>query len=110
MTFTGLIVVASRSVEEAGRDGEFIAWHLHIVAVVFVLLFGAAKLPVFATFLGESLRIFKRELHAEENRPVDPLATPTPASAGAGIPATAGSAPGSAPAAPPGPQPVDADK
>ncbi|MFL6136762.1 MAG: twin-arginine translocase TatA/TatE family subunit [Frankiaceae bacterium] len=33
-----------------------------IIAVVAILLFGATKLPVFAKSLGESLRIFKKEL------------------------------------------------
>ena len=43
-------------------DGIFSGPHLIIVAVVFVALFGAAKLPIFARSLGQSMRIFKSEV------------------------------------------------
>jgi sec-independent protein translocase protein TatA len=36
--------------------------HLIIVLVVIVLLFGATRLPVFAKSLGQSMRIFRREV------------------------------------------------
>jgi sec-independent protein translocase protein TatA len=42
--------------------GEFGPWHLLIVAGVFVLLFGAKKLPDAARSLGKSARILKTEL------------------------------------------------
>jgi sec-independent protein translocase protein TatA len=42
--------------------GEFSPWHLLIVAAVFVLLFGAKKLPDAARSLGKSARILKTEL------------------------------------------------
>jgi sec-independent protein translocase protein TatA len=42
--------------------GEFGPWHLLIVAAVFVLLFGAKKLPDAARSLGKSARILKTEL------------------------------------------------
>jgi sec-independent protein translocase protein TatA len=42
--------------------GEFSPWHLLILAAVFVLLFGAKKLPDAARSLGKSMRIFKSEL------------------------------------------------
>jgi sec-independent protein translocase protein TatA len=38
-------------------------WHLAILAVVFVALFGAKRLPDSARSLGESLHIFKKALH-----------------------------------------------
>lgn len=41
--------------------GQLSPWHLLIVAVVFVVLFGAKKLPDAARSLGQSLRIFKAE-------------------------------------------------
>lgn len=41
--------------------GEFSAWHWLLVIVVFVLLFGSAKLPQAARSLGRSMRIFKSE-------------------------------------------------
>jgi sec-independent protein translocase protein TatA len=37
-------------------------WHWVIVIVVFVLLFGAKKLPDAARSLGKSMRIFKSEI------------------------------------------------
>jgi sec-independent protein translocase protein TatA len=43
-------------------DGLFSGPHLIIVAVIFVALFGAAKLPIFARSLGQSMRIFKSEI------------------------------------------------
>lgn len=49
--------------------GEFSPWHLLIVAVVFVVLFGAKRLPDAARSFGRSLRIFKAEvsgLHKDE--------------------------------------------
>ncbi|HVT64326.1 MAG TPA: Sec-independent protein translocase subunit TatA [Mycobacteriales bacterium] len=42
--------------------GEFGPWHLLIVAGVFVLLFGAKRLPDAARSLGRSARIMKTEL------------------------------------------------
>jgi sec-independent protein translocase protein TatA len=42
--------------------GEFSPWHLLILAAVFVLLFGAKKLPDAARSMGRSLRIFRTEI------------------------------------------------
>lgn len=42
--------------------GELSPWHLLILAAVFVLLFGAKKLPDAARSMGKSLRIFKTEI------------------------------------------------
>jgi sec-independent protein translocase protein TatA len=39
-------------------------WHLLIVAVVFIVLFGARKLPDTARALGKSMRILKSEAQA----------------------------------------------
>jgi sec-independent protein translocase protein TatA len=41
--------------------GSLSPWHLLIVVVVFVVLFGAKKLPDAARSLGRSARIFKAE-------------------------------------------------
>nr|WP_207386771.1 Sec-independent protein translocase subunit TatA [Frankia sp. Cppng1_Ct_nod] len=56
--------------------GEFGPWHLLIVAVVFVLLFGSRKLPDAARSLGRSLRIFKAEIHGlRDDSPTTPAVT-----------------------------------
>jgi sec-independent protein translocase protein TatA len=44
--------------------GELSPWHLLIVAAVFMLLFGANKLPQMARSVGQSMRIFKAETRA----------------------------------------------
>ncbi|MEU6067906.1 Sec-independent protein translocase subunit TatA [Streptomyces sp. NPDC047082] len=59
-------------------------WHLLIVAVVFIVLFGSRKLPDTARALGKSMRILKSEAKAmrgENPVPVTDTAEP-PAAAG----------------------------
>lgn len=57
-------------------------WHWLIVIVVFVLLFGAKKLPDAARSLGKSMRIFKseiKEMQAEGKQDdVAPARDPSP--------------------------------
>jgi sec-independent protein translocase protein TatA len=62
--------------------GEFGPWHLLIVAGVFVLLFGAKRLPEAARSLGKSARIMKTELHSLHDE------TPAPIAAPVAVPAT----------------------
>ena len=73
--------------------GELSPWHLLILAAVFVLLFGAKKLPDAARSVGKSLRIFKTEVKGlhDDDQPAQP-APPAPV---ASLPA--------APPAPPDP-------
>lgn len=42
--------------------GNLTGWHLVIILVVILLLFGATKLPTLARGLGQSMRIFKSEM------------------------------------------------
>jgi sec-independent protein translocase protein TatA len=59
--------------------GEFGPWHLLIVAAVFVMLFGAKRLPEAARSLGRSARIMKTELksmHDEDDAVPAQLAAP----------------------------------
>ncbi|MFF0384807.1 Sec-independent protein translocase subunit TatA [Streptomyces sp. NPDC004673] len=54
-------------------------WHLLVVAIVFIVLFGSKKLPDTARSLGRSLRILKSEAKAMKDEsaapaPVDPAA------------------------------------
>lgn len=59
--------------------GEFGPWHLLIVAGVFVLLFGAKRLPDAARSLGRSARIMKNELRSlHDEDPAAVTATPAP--------------------------------
>jgi sec-independent protein translocase protein TatA len=53
-------------------------WHWLIVIAVFVLLFGAKKLPDAARSLGQSMRIFKSEVKEmkTETKPETPPTTP----------------------------------
>ena len=77
----------------------FAPWHIIILLVVFVLLFGARKLPDSARSLGQAMRIFKAEtkgLHHDED---GQDAVPGPG-AKAAVPATTPAQPG-ATAAPP---------
>lgn len=70
--------------------GELSPWHLAIVAVVVVVLFGSQRLPDAARSLGRSLRIFKTEMNALHD---NDTATPPPTAPAAISPAASPSAP-----------------
>jgi sec-independent protein translocase protein TatA len=79
--------------------GELSPWHLLILAGVFVLLFGAKRLPDGARSLGRSLRIFKTEVKGlgdDDRAQTDATATALPAA-----PVTPPVAPGATAATPP---------
>jgi sec-independent protein translocase protein TatA len=74
----------------------FAPWHIILLVIVLVVLFGAKKLPMAARSLGESMRIFKAEtkgLH-DDDQPAD-AAKVTPAAA---LPVTPQPPPSHAPA------------
>ena len=79
--------------------GEFSPWHLLILAAVFVLLFGAKKLPDAARSMGRSLRIFKTEIKGlhDDEKPAEQAEPPAPVAslpaAGPGESATATGSP-----------------
>src|SRR5947209_14706755 len=63
--------------------GLFEGWHLIILLLVVVVLFGAKRLPDAARGLGRSLRIFKSEVQQMQDdkprpatRPAEPLEGP----------------------------------
>jgi sec-independent protein translocase protein TatA len=62
--------------------GEFGPWHLLIVAAVFVMLFGAKRLPDAARSLGRSARILKTEIKSmnDDDNPTEPAAVAAPVS------------------------------
>lgn len=43
-------------------SNAFTGWHLVIILVIILLLFGAPKLPGLAKSIGQSMRIFKSEV------------------------------------------------
>jgi len=91
--------------------GEFSPWHLLILAGVFVLLFGAKRLPDGARSLGRSLRIFKTEVKGlgdDDKNQAD--AAPVSLTAAPAAPPVAPVAPGATavpPATPPVAEPAD---
>jgi len=52
-------------------------WHALIILAVIVLLFGAAKLPVLAKSVGQSMKIFKNEIKTPAADPATASAAPT---------------------------------
>ncbi len=56
--------------------GLFEGWHLIILVLVIVLLFGAKRLPDAARGLGRSLRIFKSEVSQLKDDDPKPVARP----------------------------------
>ena len=48
--------------------GELRPWHVIVVALVFVVLFGAKRLPDSAKSVAKSLKIFKNELKDEKSQ------------------------------------------
>ncbi|MGW1555259.1 Sec-independent protein translocase subunit TatA [Streptomyces sp. NPDC002144] len=72
-------------------------WHLLIVAIMIILLFGSKKLPEAARGLGKSMRILKSEAKAmkEESAPqASASAVPTAAAEPVVTPGTAVPGPG----------------
>jgi sec-independent protein translocase protein TatA len=68
--------------------GELSVWHWLVVIAVFVLLFGARKLPDAARSLGRSARILRAELRAEEPAPAEPAPGPAAATPSGPAPAS----------------------
>jgi sec-independent protein translocase protein TatA len=50
----------------------FSGWHLIVILAIVVLLFGATRLPGVAKAIGQSMRIFKKEVKTmKEENPVE---------------------------------------
>src|SRR5260370_41395029 len=60
----------------------FAPWHIIILVVVLVILFGAKRLPGAANSLGQSMHIFKKSVQGLH--PEDSAANPSPTDATAG--------------------------
>ncbi|RLK49249.1 Sec-independent protein translocase subunit TatA [Microbacterium telephonicum] len=66
-------------------------WHLLIILIVILLLFGAAKLPALAKSMGQSARVFKGEMKAmKDEDAASGGSTTTPASVDTTPPPAAG--------------------
>jgi len=48
--------------------GNLTGWHALIVLAVVLLIFGAAKLPMLARSVGQSVKILKKEIRTEAPR------------------------------------------
>ena len=59
-----------------GIFGNAFGWpHLLVILVVVLLLFGATKLPALAKGVGQSVKIFRKEMKTDEDgNPIDPAA------------------------------------
>jgi len=65
--------------------GNLQGWHLIIILVVILLLFGAAKLPALAKSVGQSARVFKGEMKAmKDDDDASPAQAETPPAAAPG--------------------------
>jgi sec-independent protein translocase protein TatA len=72
-------------------------WHILIVLLVLVLLFGSAKLPKAAKSMGEAMRIFKKEaqkLHEDDQAPASHVQAAAPPQVAAPAPPVAAPASG----------------
>jgi sec-independent protein translocase protein TatA len=58
--------------------GNLQGWHLLIILVVVLLLFGAPRLPALARSVGQSMRILKHEVRDEGSEPATPANTRPP--------------------------------
>ncbi|HEY7325074.1 MAG TPA: Sec-independent protein translocase subunit TatA [Streptosporangiaceae bacterium] len=59
-------------------DGLFSGWHIAILVIVLVVLFGARRLPGAAKSLGESMHIFKRSVQGLNSDDQNSAANPPP--------------------------------
>ncbi|CAH0178807.1 Sec-independent protein translocase protein TatA [Microbacterium sp. Bi121] len=78
-------------------------WHLLVLVLIILLLFGAAKLPALAKSMGQSARVFKGEMKAmkeEDGTPQQNAGDTTAASTVAEPSTTSQRADGSAPSSP----------
>jgi sec-independent protein translocase protein TatA len=81
-------------------------WHIIVLVVVILLLFGARRLPDLARSVGQSLKIFKSEVKdltddGRSNDPAAPTAGTTSSTTSPSPDAPASTPPSTTPAAPP---------
>ena len=60
--------------------GNAFGWpHLLIILAVILLLFGATRLPALAKSIGQSMRVFRKEMKSDDDTTPAESATDTPA-------------------------------
>jgi sec-independent protein translocase protein TatA len=68
----------SHCLEQIGTPvGDLKPWHIILIVVVFVVLFGAKKLPDSAKSVAKSLKIFKEEIKSPEDKSGDDSSSKT---------------------------------
>lgn len=80
--------------------GNLNGWHLVIILVVILLLFGATRLPALSKSLGQSMRIFRSETKAMKEENAD-QATPPAETSAPSTPTTPAAPPATGTATPP---------
>ncbi|MDR2454047.1 MAG: Sec-independent protein translocase subunit TatA [Bifidobacteriaceae bacterium] len=76
-------------------------WHIVVLIIVLLLVFGASKLPDVAKSIGQSLKVFKKEMSELRDDGSGGAAAAAAAAAAAPPPAVYPAAPPAYPAAPP---------
>jgi len=57
---------------------RFQAWHIIVLVIVFVLVFGSNRLPDIASSIGKSLKVFKKEIQElKDDTNITPPSDPT---------------------------------
>ncbi|MCA5894749.1 Sec-independent protein translocase subunit TatA [Isoptericola sp. NEAU-Y5] len=86
-------------------------WHIIVLVIVILLLFGARRLPDLARSVGQSLKIFKSEVKdlTNDDKPDQPASGGTTSSAGTVPPATSGTTNPASPPSSGGVTPPDAE-
>lgn len=57
---------------------RFQAWHIIVLVIVFVLVFGSNRLPDIASSIGKSLKVFKKEVQElKDDTTITPPNDPT---------------------------------
>jgi len=57
---------------------RFQAWHIIVLVIVFVLVFGSNRLPDIASSIGKSLKVFKKEVQElKDDTTITPPSDPT---------------------------------
>ncbi len=84
---------------------NFSGWEIIIIILLLLLVFGAAKLPQIASSVGQSMKVFKKEVHElrEDDPDNKPPASSYDATAGGQVPPVSTPNQNTQPSAPPFP-------